>query len=348
MNSDYDKILKEYEVKLKQSHEIKNEFKAFLRSIPPAHNEYRVKFEELLCKYEIVDSEIVNFNIGGTLFSTLKSTINKKIVKPNTNGKEFYEPHLLQGFVAGLYEPKFDKNKAIFIDRDPKYFGYLLNYLRSLNTNDVFIPPNKIDDMEGLLKEAQYFKINGINDLVHIFPGSLILDSQKSLNLIHLCEFSDKVKWRLVYRGSLNGFGAHDFHSKCDGIPNTMTVIKTTHSFIFGGFASVPFDSMGHSKLDKHAFIFSLVNQDNKPVKMKFDPENGSYSIQCFSTFGPTFGGGYDFHVADGSNKNIASFSNLGNSYKHPIYAPNSEEAKSFLAGSHNFQIDEIEIYAKI
>ena len=266
-----------------------------------------------------------------------------------TNGKEFYEPNLLQLLVSGLCEPRLDKNKAIFIDRDPKYFGYLLNYLRSIdNKNQIFIPPKTSEDIEGLLREAQYYRINGITESFHIFDGSLILDSQKSLNLIHLCEFSGNDKFHLVYRGSLHGFGAHEFHSKCDGVRNTLTLIKTTQSFIFGGYTARSWESNGHSKLDENAFIFSLVNKDNQPIKMKFDPESGSYSIQCFSTFGPTFGAGYDVHIADDSNKNMTSFSSLGNSYKHPLYESNSNEAKSFLAGSHNFQVIEIEIYAKI
>ena len=41
------------------------------------------------------------------------------------------------------------------------------------------------------------------------------------------------------------------------------------------------------------------------------------------------------------------SFSNLGWTYKHPQYAYGTNEAKSFLAGSHKFQLDEIEVYQK-
>ena len=41
------------------------------------------------------------------------------------------------------------------------------------------------------------------------------------------------------------------------------------------------------------------------------------------------------------------SRSNLGFTYKHPQYAQGTDEACTFLAGSFNFQLDEIEVYEK-
>jgi hypothetical protein len=43
----------------------------------------------------------------------------------------------------------------------------------------------------------------------------------------------------------------------------------------------------------------------------------------------------------------MESYSNLGSSYKHPKYAQGTNEAQSFLAGSHRFRLDEIEVYQK-
>ena len=41
------------------------------------------------------------------------------------------------------------------------------------------------------------------------------------------------------------------------------------------------------------------------------------------------------------------SCSNLGDCYKNPQYVKGTNEAKSFLAGSFWFQLDEIEVYQK-
>jgi hypothetical protein len=41
------------------------------------------------------------------------------------------------------------------------------------------------------------------------------------------------------------------------------------------------------------------------------------------------------------------SYSNFGYAFKHPHYEEGTNEAKSFLAGSHRFQLAEIEVYQK-
>ncbi len=42
----------------------------------------------------------------------------------------------------------------------------------------------------------------------------------------------------LLWRGSRDGFDITEFHKLCDGKANTVTVIKNTNGFIFGGFTS--------------------------------------------------------------------------------------------------------------
>jgi hypothetical protein len=66
------------------------------------------------------------------------------------------------------------------------------------------------------------------------------------------------------------------------------------------------------------------------------------------SKCGPMFGTktGYDILIADNSNLNQNSWSDLGGNYKHTRYAFRSDESKHFLAGSHHFQVNEIEVYA--
>ncbi len=69
---------------------------------------------------------------------------------------------------------------------------------------------------------------------------SQILKENQSSELIKLCEFSSIDKWTLLYRGTRDGFGAADFHSKCDDHKNTLTIVKAHDtSYIFGGYTSV-------------------------------------------------------------------------------------------------------------
>jgi hypothetical protein len=193
-------------------------------------------------------------------------------------------------------------------------------------------------------------KLNGYPKTNSFKCSQILKDERQMSEFLKLCEFSPNDKWTLLYRGTRDGFGARDFHTKCDGHPNTLTIIRAKGtSYIFGGFTSVRWESPAKAqwKSDPNAFMFSLTNKDNKSLKMKIDP-NGS-AILCFSSFGPTFGSFFcsDIYVANNANTTMDSFSILGWSYKHPQYAFGTNEAQTFLAGSHYFQLDEIEVYQK-
>jgi hypothetical protein len=175
---------------------------------------------------------------------------------------------------------------------------------------------------------------------------SWVTDEQQCSELIDLCEFSPNEKWSLLYRGTRDGFGSLDFHSRCDGHSNTLTILKAKQSnFIFGGFSTAAWDSSSFCKSDSNAFIFSLTNKDNQPLKMEIDPDEHEYAIRCDSIFGPIFGN--DIQIANNANTTMKSRSNLGFSYEHPQYRCGSNEASTFLAGSNPFQLDEIEVYEK-
>jgi hypothetical protein len=67
---------------------------------------------------------------------------------------------------------------------------------------------------------------------------SSIVDAYPSL----LKEFGKKT-WKLLYRGSRDGFNAAGVHSKSDNRANIVTLIETMKGLIFGGFTPTPWDS---------------------------------------------------------------------------------------------------------
>lgn len=167
-------------------------------------------------------------------------------------------------------------------------------------------------------------------------------------------EFTLNENWRLIYRGSRDGFGAKKFHEKCDGNSvdehPTLTLFKAKESgFIFGGFTNESwFSSEMRHKEDPKAFIFSLTNRDNRPCKMK--TSNPAESICCLPKNGPIFGSGLgpgDIIIADNANVE-RSFSYLGRIYKHSNYILGSIEANDFLAGSCEFKLEEIEVFERV
>ncbi len=109
-----------------------------------------------------------------------------------------------------------------------------------------------------------------------------------------LSEFPIDQKWTIIYRASQNGFKAANFHTKCDNKPNTLIIIKSKNGNQFGGYAE---KSWTH-KADPNSFIFSLINLENNPLKIKWSKNQGIY---CDNNYGPIFGA-YDLYIADKSN----------------------------------------------
>jgi hypothetical protein len=102
-----------------------------------------------------------------------------------------------------------------------------------------------------------------------------------------LCELDKNKKLSLIYRGSRDGFSAGDFHSKCDGKSPTLTVIKTDHGYIFGGYTQAKWSSNHEAIEDPNAFIFSFRNAMNTQFKSIARSKGG---ILCHSKLGPCFG----------------------------------------------------------
>lgn len=311
------------------------------------------KIQTMVKRVNTGDSDIVKFNVGGKIFSTYISTLKKKIKKPDSD--DFYDPHLLEGLVSGISDINLDEYKAIFIDRNPKYFSYVLDYLRVAGTDELnFDLPKNEDVIRKIVKEADFYKLEGLKDILlqnlqQPMPAnyfdSLILTPDLAKELIKLCKFSHNQKWKLIYRASSNGFKAKDFHARCDGASKTLTIIKTTQCFVFGGYTEAAWSQKGTYETDQNSFIFSLINKEKKPAVLYCS--ESQYAISGNSSFGPTFGGGLDIYIADKSNINLSNYSNLGFTYKHPQYAYGSNEAKIFLAGAYNFQTSEIEVFQK-
>ena len=182
--------------------------------------------------------------------------------------------------------------------------------------------------------------------LSRIQLDSVILNKSDKKTLDLICEFPFAKTWMLKYRATRDGLYAKDFHERCDGFSNSLTIIKSKNGNLFGGFVEKAWDSSTGAYLhDPKAFIFSLVNKENKPFKVLCS-NNGENAIWCSSTFGPTFGD--DIVLRSSSNTIQEGWSNFGFSYKHGSYQKGTLEAKSILAGSENFQILEIEVFTAI
>ena len=193
---------------------------------------------------------------------------------------------------------------------------------------------NKIKELEALIKkESETLKANF--EKFEKIKDSLII-KYNELNLIETGvknKLNKKIKkYTLLFRASKDGFKAGNFHSKCDGKNNTVTLVEATNGKRFGGFTDAAWDQSNSYKTGSNGFIFSL---DDKSI---YYNKNSAYNIYCNSIYGPTFGGGFDFRLCDNCDSSNSSYDNSGHSYE-------TNGKKYAMAGEYNFFVKDYEVY---
>jgi len=156
---------------------------------------------------------------------------------------------------------------------------------------------------------------------------------------------TDKCKLNLLYQASRDGFNAQDFHSRCDDSGTTIAFIKTKQNKrVFGGYTTKSWRAHGdcHWVEDKEAFMFSLDHQEKYPCK-----KPGNAIFTCSENL-ISFGKGLDIGIRSKANLSASNaWTNFPCSYKSEKFTDRtqSKEADSYLAGTPNFLVEEIEVY---
>ena len=70
---------------------------------------------------------------------------------------------------------------------------------------------------------------------------------------------------------------------------------------------------------------------------------NPSYAIRQYSSFGPTFGRGYDIYIANNANSNTDSYTNFG--YYYYSLPSGVQDRQTILAGTYKFTPDDVEVF---
>jgi hypothetical protein len=158
----------------------------------------------------------------------------------------------------------------------------------------------------------------------------------------------------LLWRGSRDGFQAQEFHRRCDGHANTLTVIFDTNGNIFGGFTPVEWESRVHNygvgddnnclKADDSLknFLFTLNNPHNIPTRrFALKAEKKQSALYCNGWCGPRFGDASDICISSDCNTNTISHTFLGSSYTNDT----GLDTDIILTGGRYFQVAEIEVF---
>lgn len=95
-------------------------------------------------------AEIIHLNVGGTVYTTTRSTLCR------------YPDSMLGAMFRGDIPSRLDHNGHYFIDRDGECFKYILNFLRSTKLS----LPNDFKDYDLLLCEADFYQIRPLIELI--------------------------------------------------------------------------------------------------------------------------------------------------------------------------------------
>jgi len=140
-------------------------------------------------------------------------------------------------------------------------------------------------------------------------------------------------KLELLYRATNDG--DENFHNICDGINNTVMVIKAKETgLIFGGYTKNAWSKNEAYQTDDKAFLFSLTHLTKIPIK------DACWSIYTTkSAFEIVWGYPDDIKLYPKFMTSKMNKSALG------AYKNNDITDKNFLSGIENFQVEELELF---
>jgi hypothetical protein len=151
-------------------------------------------------------------------------------------------------------------------------------------------------------------------------------------------------RFRLLYRGSRDGFSPATFHQCCDGHGNTLTIVKSTNDSIFGGYTPRSWNSENSvegyiADVSLESFLFTIQNP-HKLAPRIFAQTQASHAIQYHSAHGPTFGNS-DLRVWRVRQGAFQGDSDLGHSYANDTGIAGDK----VFTGDSRFISDEIEVF---
>ncbi|RGB25524.1 hypothetical protein C1646_723553 [Rhizophagus diaphanus] len=112
---------------------------------------------------------------------------------------------------------------------------------------------------------------------------------------INRLEITDEVKnlyeYKLILRGSRDGFTPEKFHEICDNHSHTVTIVKVKGSNeILGGYNPIDWKSDGSYSTTKDSFIFSFEDNNNVENHVLSRVKYEKYAAYNLYWFGPSFG----------------------------------------------------------
>ena len=305
---------------------------AQLTNLKANYKYYNTKLSKFYNKFDEDDSNLSKEEIVAKInkvFSTSEFEFMIKNVKDD-----------MAHFKIG--EVGIDK-KTLVIKEALQEMTLNLKHQASVFPKTTFIVESDIDNLMNEFKEqsVNFFQQNfNLNNAIHEFNMSNILIDSKIIEgddtkLLKKWISNGIVKFKLLFRGSRDGFTSNAFHKNIGDIKPTIVIAQSNHNKIFGGFTDTDWIPTMKYKNSTGAFIFSISDKEKYPLKLK----QRHCAIFANSSNLVTFGGGFDFYLCDNCNSVNDSYSNFGHSYDA------KGKTKESLVGGYNFKTKEVEVF---
>ncbi|KAL0221541.1 hypothetical protein RCL1_001395 [Eukaryota sp. TZLM3-RCL] len=185
---------------------------------------------------------------------------------------------------------------------------------------------------------------------------SLILTPEHSKMLLQMVEsvVDGTVNLNLLFRASLHGFRAMDFHHHCDDHPNVLVVIHSTDNHVFGGFSPAAWGGAQGYKSSPGSFLFCFIPSSTHPSGLELIQLQGkgitgtceTYGILQDTELGPAFGVS-DLYICDNADKEGGAILGLQSVYSCPEHS--ADEVMQYFAGGRTvFGIKDYEVFEAI
>eukprot|EP00347_Sterkiella_histriomuscorum_P005374 403356856 len=264
-----------------------------------------------------------------------------------------YQNELTQNTLTQALE-QFNENSRNLLTQEFKFKTYALENFKVINKElgkdisssffgrkdydcQLFLDQLKLT--EQLTKSFEFQHL--VNCEIHKTKSSLLSGQ--------ISNFSTK-QFKLLFKGSRDGFTATKFHELCDNKGPTVQFIQSEYGQVFGGYASIPLISPNNDfssiQSDNDAFVFNLTK---KSIHKQYRNQQNAVrqNKNCMGMFGGGVQIDRDFAICNNCDENRNSNSRLGWTYKLPHgYEYKSAEANSYLAGKEFFKVLEYEVYS--
>jgi hypothetical protein len=176
--------------------------------------------------------------------------------------------------------------------------------------------------------------IIALKDKGFVTASSILSDWDVSLKGVD--ESFCSVRWKLLYRGVLFGFGANDFHRACDEAGKFVVVVRAENGRIAVAYNEDGFSSDYSTSPNQNGFIVSI--EADGSCGARFDRNGSGSGIWNHAEYGPVFFS--DLIISSNCHENEESYSRLGSAY-----GEGAEASRSALFGQENFRVSEYEVF---